>query len=247
MIEQVAVFVVIGFAAQLVDGALGMAYGLVATSVLLSFGVPPATASASVHAAELFTTGAAGLAHWGFGNLRHAWVWRLAIPGMIGGGVGAYVLSSIPGETVRPFIGAYLVVMGGVILLRAIRGPRERREPRRLEPLGLIGGFFDSIGGGGWGPLVTSTLIGTGANPRQAIGSTSLAEFFVTATISATFFLTIGLELWPIILGLVIGGVLAAPLSAYAARKLPPRPLMLLVGAVIVALSLRELVRTFVF
>jgi len=245
MVEQIAVFVAIGFAAQLVDGAMGMAYGLTATSVLLSLGVPPATASASVHAAEMFTTAASGLSHWRFGNLRQSWVWRLVVPGMVGGAAGAYVLSSIPGETVRPFIGAYLMIMGGVILARAFRKMRERREPRRIEALGLAGGFLDSIGGGGWGPMVTSTLIGTGANPRQAIGSTSLAEFFVTATISATFFLTIGLELWPIILGLVIGGVIAAPFAAYAAKKLPPRPLMALVGAVIIALSLRELVRAF--
>lgn len=245
MIEQIAVFVAIGFAAQLVDGAMGMAYGLMATSVLLSYGVPPVTASASVHAAELFTSGASGLSHWRFGNLRQSWVWRLAVPGMVGGAIGAYLLSSIPGEKIRPFIAVYLVIMGAMILARALRKARERKEPRRLEPLGLVGGFLDSVGGGGWGAMVTSTLIGTGASPRYAIGSTSLAEFFVTATISGMFVLTTGLQLWPIILGLVIGGVIAAPFAAYAAKRLPPRPLMILVGLVIIGLSIRDLVRAF--
>jgi hypothetical protein len=243
MPEQLLLFAAIGFAAQLVDGAIGMAYGLTGTSVLLGFGVPPATASASIHAAELFTTGASGLAHWRFGNIQFAWVARLAIPGMIGGAVGAFLLVSFPSETVRPFVSAYLLAMGVLIIRRAMRNANQTKEPKRIEPLGLVGGFLDAVGGGGWGSIVTSTLIGRGASPRFAIGSVNMAEFFVTATISATFLATIGLELWPIIAGLVAGGILAAPLAALATKKLPHRPLMMLVGSAIVLLSVRELHR----
>jgi hypothetical protein len=243
MLEQLLLFAAIGFAAQLVDGAIGMAYGLTGTSVLLGFGVPPATASASIHAAEMFTTGASGLAHWRFGNIQFAWVARLAIPGMIGGAAGAFLLVSFPSQTVRPFVAAYLLAMGVLIIHRALRNATQSKEPKRIESLGLVGGFLDAVGGGGWGSIVTSTLIGRGASPRFAIGSVNMAEFFVTATISATFLATIGLELWPIIAGLIAGGIVAAPLAALATKKLPHRPLMMLVGGAIVLLSVRELHR----
>ena len=241
-IDDLLLFVAVGFAAQLVDGSIGMAYGLSATSVMLALGIPPATASASVHAAEVFTTGISGFSHWRFGNVRFDLVWRLALPGMLGGALGAYVLASFPGEKVLPFVTAYLLVMGVVILWKAFRGPRPGTMPRRgLAPLGLAGGFLDAVGGGGWGPLVASTLMGSGAVPRHAIGSTNLAEFFVTVTVSVTFLATVGLELWPLITGLIIGGALAAPLAAYVTTRMPDRPLMFLVGTVIVLLSLRGL------
>lgn len=243
---DLALFAAVGFAAQLVDGAIGMAYGLTATSVMLSMGIPPATASASVHAAEVFTTGASGLAHWRMGNARPQLLWRLVIPGVIGGALGACLLTAAPGETIRPFVNLYLLIMGGMILWRASKKYRLRtKPPRYIAPLGLGGGFLDAIGGGGWGPMVTSTLIGAGTNPRFAIGSVNLAEFFVTATISATFLATIGLELWPVILGLILGGVLAAPLAAYTVKWIPPRTMMIVVGIVIVALSARGLARSF--
>jgi len=245
MWTDLALFAAIGFAAQLVDGAIGMAYGLSATSVLLSVGVAPAVASASVHAAEVFTTAASGLAHWRMGNARPQLLWRLALPGMVGGAAGAWLLTAVPGETIRPFVNLYLLAMGAAILWRARKTQAPRAEPPRyLAPLGLCGGFLDAAGGG-WGPIVTSALIGGGTTPRYAIGSVNLAEFFVTATISATFVATIGLELWPAIAGLVLGGVLAAPLAAFAAKRIPPRPMMLVVGTVIVALSLRGLARAF--
>lgn len=245
MWDELILFVAVGFAAQLVDGAIGMAYGLSATTVLLSLGFAPATASASVHAAEVFTTGISGLSHWRFGNVDWSFVWRLAIPGMLGGAAGAYLLSTVPGDAIVPFISVYLLLMGVWILWKALASerPAGAGRPRWIAPLGLGGGFLDAIGGGGWGPMVTTTLLGHGTTPRYTIGSVSFAEFFVTTTISATFLGTIGLELWPIITGLIIGGALAAPVAAYAARTIPDRPLMILVGSVIVLLSIRGLVR----
>ena len=236
------IFVAVGFAAQLIDGALGMAYGLFSTAALLSVGIAPATASASVHAAEIFTTGASGLSHWRFGNVNWRIVRRLAIPGMIVGGLGAYILSSVDGDVIRPIVGAYLAVMGIWVLSKALRRRRSAdKEPRFVMPLGLVGGFLDAIGGGGWGPIVTATMVGQGARPRITIGSTNTAEFFVTLMISITFLTTIGLQQWPIILGLIVGGVLAAPLAAYAVGKLPERPMMIVVGALISLLAFREI------
>ena len=245
MLEDLLVFAAVGFAAQMVDGAIGMAYGLSATSVLLTLGVAPATASASVHAAEVFTTGASGLAHWRLGNVRRALVLRLAVPGVLGGVLGAYVLVGMPTAVVRVFVGLYLLALGGVVLLKALR-PRPPLAAAistgRLAALGFCGGLLDAIGGGGWGAIVTSTLIGQGNAPREAIGSASLAEFFVTAAVSAAFVATVGLTLWPVIAGLVLGGVLAAPLAALAAKRVPDRLLMAAVGVVVSLLALRGLV-----
>ena len=244
MWEDVLLFAAVGFAAQVIDGALGMAYGVTATTVRLSLGVAPPIASASVHAAEVFTTGASGLAHWWAGNVDKALLRRLAIPGMIGGAAGAYLLTTLPGSVIRPIVSAYLLVMGGLILWRALRPrPAQSPTPRHLTPLGLVGGFLDAIGGGGWGAMVTSTLIGQGAVPRLVIGSVNLAEFFVTMVVTATFVMTNGLELWPIITGLVLGGVIAAPFAALMTRHVPDRPLMVMVGAVIVLLSVRGLIQ----
>ena len=242
MTNDVLLFIVIGFAAQIVDGAIGMAYGITASTILLSMGVPPATASASVHAAEVFTTAASGTAHWRMGNVDRKLVARLAVPGMIGGGIGAYILATVPGDRIRPVVSAYLLVMGIVILWRAIwKTPIEQKPPKQVGALGMFGGFLDAIGGGGWGAMVTTTLIGRGATPRMAIGSANVAEFFVTATITATFVATVGLSLWPVIMGLVIGGVIAAPFAAYATKHLPDQPVMILVGVVVILLSLRTL------
>ena len=244
MLEDLLVFAAVGFAAQMIDGAIGMAYGLSATSVLLTLGVAPATASASVHAAEVFTTGASGLAHWRLGNVRRALVLRLAVPGVLGGVLGAYVLVGMPTAVVRVFVGLYLLALGGVVLLKALRPPPPLAaaiSTGRLAALGFCGGLLDAIGGGGWGAIVTSTLIGQGNVPREAIGSASLAEFFVTAAVSAAFVATAGLTLWPVIAGLVLGGVLAAPLAALAAKRVPDRLLMAAVGVVVSLLALRGL------
>ena len=243
MWDDILLYVIIGFVAQMIDGAIGMAYGVTASSVLLSLGIPPATASACVHAAETFTTGASGIAHWRFGNVDRKLLVRLAIPGMIGGAIGAYALTELPGEALKPFISAYLLLLGVFIVWKALAvRPLEAPQPRAVAPLGFFGGVVDAIGGGGWGPIVTSTLLGQGTTPRYAIGSVNMAEFFVTLTISTTFFLTVGLSLWPIIAGLVIGGVIAAPFAAVATKHIPDQVLMLLVGCVVVLLSLRTIV-----
>jgi uncharacterized protein len=242
MTNDILLFIVIGFAAQMVDGAIGMAYGITASTMLMSTGVPPVTASAAVHASEVFTTAASGTAHWRMGNIDRKLVARLAVPGMLGGVIGAYILATVAGDNIRPFVSAYLLVMGVVILWRAIWTERsEHKAPKHVGVLGLVGGFLDAIGGGGWGAMVTTTMIGRGVTPRMAIGSANLAEFFVTVTITATFVATVGLSLWPVITGLVIGGVIAAPFAAYTAKHLPDQPVMILVGVVVILLSLRTL------
>jgi len=239
--DELLLFVAVGFAAQLIDGAIGMAYGLTAMTVLLNFGIPPAIASASIHAAEVFTTGASGLSHWLFGNVERYTMWRLAVAGVLGGVAGAYLLVLSPTGIIRIGVSLYLFAMGCVILWKAFRKPTGQMAPyRHTSVLGLSGGFLDAIGGGGWGPVVTSTLIGRGMTPRLAIGSSNAAEFFVATAVSVTFIATIGLELWPVIAGLIVGGVLAAPFAAYATRRLPDRPLMILVGVVIMLLSCRQ-------
>jgi uncharacterized protein len=243
-VDELLLFVAVGFAAQLVDGALGMAFGITATSVLLSMGVTPAVASASVHAAEMFTTGVSGVAHWRFGNIDRILFWQLALPGMVGGAAGALLLATLPGEQIRPLVSLYLLVMGVVILKRAMRTSTEIGRNRMPRPLlALFGGFLDASGGGGWGPLVASTLLSDGATPRYAIGTVSAAEFFVTSVVSATFVVTVGLELWPIIAGLIVGGALAAPFAAYVTQKLPDRPLMILVAVLVILLGARNILQ----
>lgn len=246
MFEDIYVYILVGFAAQMVDGAIGMAYGITSTSFLLSVGLPPATASACVHAAETFTTGVSGLAHWKFGNVDKRLIWRLAVPGMIGGAIGAYVLANLPGDLLKPYISAYLLLVGLFIVYKAVHRQHSFVDdpPNNIAPLGFVGGLVDAIGGGGWGPIVTSTLLGQGTTPRYAIRSVNLAEFFVSVTISATFLFTVGLDLWPIITGLLIRGVLAAPLAAYSTKHIPPKILMILVGAVVMLLSLRTILKS---
>jgi uncharacterized membrane protein YfcA len=236
------IFVAVGFLAQLVDGALGMAYGVISNTLLLSLGLSPAVASASVHAAEIVTTGVSGLSHHAFGNVDRFLLKRLAIPGVIGAALGAYALVSAPGDSIKPFVALYLLLMGLLILWKTWTGARPHRKvTTHLRSLGLVGGFCDASGGGGWGPIVTSTLVARGQHPRTSIGSVNLAEFFVTVSASVVFILTVGLSHWSIVVALIIGGVAAAPLAAYAAKLLPTRPLMFLVGMLIVLTSLRTI------
>jgi len=240
-------FAAVGFAAQLVDGALGMAYGVISTSVLLSFGVSPANASASVHAAKVFTGAASGASHILLGNVDWRLLGFLSAGGVVGGVLGAYVLTSVPGEAVKPYVVGWLGLMGVVILYRAWRQTRPKVFSWRAPlPLGLVGGFFDAIGGGGWGPVVTSSLLGAGADARKAIGSTNTAEVFVAAATSAAFLAallsghwdTTGLRdlVWSLA-GLIGGGVVAAPLAGWMTKVLPLRLLTWFVGLVVVALA----------
>ena len=231
----------VGFFAQIIDGTLGMAYGVSSTSFLLGLGIPPAAASASVHTAEIFTTAASGLAHLRFGNVNKALLPKLLVPGIIGAVLGAYILTSLPGKTIKPFIAAYLLVMGVIILRKAIKPLAEKEVNTHVVPLGLAGGFFDAIGGGGWGPIVTSTLLARGNHLRFTVGTVNMAEFFVTCAASLTFIITIGLTHWQLILGLLLGGVIASPLAAIICKKLPAKSLMLMVGVLILLLSLRTL------
>lgn len=234
-------FVGVGLLAQLVDGALGMAFGLVGSSILLALGLPPATVSASIHAAEVVTTGVSGGAHALLGNVDRRLFTRLVIPGAIGGAIGALLLSHADAELVRPLVTTYLLLLGLLLLLRAIGRRIPRREVRRVPLLGFVAGLLDAIGGGGWGPVATSTLIAHGGPVRQSIGSVNAAEFLVTLTISLTFFSQIGLQHWDVILGLLTGGAVAAPLSALLVKHAPERGLMGAVGALVMLLSAVQL------
>jgi hypothetical protein len=241
----ILLYMLVGFIAQIIDGALGMAYGVSSNTFLLSLGIPPAAASASVHMAEVVTTGVSGISHWKLGNIDWKLVGRLLIPGVIGGVAGAYLLTSIDGNTIKPFISGYLLIMGIVILIKAFNQKEHRDNgvhTARVSVLGLIGGFFDAVGGGGWGPIVTTTLVARGKNPRTTIGSVNFSEFFVTLAESVTFVLTLSFSrYWQIILGLLLGGAIAAPLAARMTKKLPVRTLMILVGVLIVILSIRTI------
>jgi hypothetical protein len=245
---SILLYVLVGFVAQMIDGALGMAYGISSNTFLLSIGIPPATASASVHMAEVFTTGISGFSHWKLGNIDWKLVRRLLIPGVIGGVAGAYLLTSIDGDVIKPYISAYLLIMGLVILIKAFNykiEPHNGVHTARVSALGVVGGFFDAIGGGGWGPIVTTTLVARGKDARQTIGSVNFSEFFVTFAESLTFVLTLSfLGYWKVILGLLIGGAIAAPLAAILTKRLPVKTLMFIVGILIIGLSIRTIMFT---
>lgn len=246
--ETFLLFVLVGFLAQSVDGALGMAYGVVSTTVLLALGVPPAAASASVHTAEIFTTAASGASHAYHRNITWSLWLPLVIAGMIGGVIGAYVLSGVDGAAIKPFILAYLAILGVWIVLRGLKDI----TPRRIRsfwgaPLGLAGGFMDAIGGGGWGPTATTALVGAGKDPRKAIGTVNSAEFFVTVAISATFVWALVTGHWQdagaigdhalAVGGLILGGLVAAPFAGWIAKRVPSRVLTFMVGGLIILLA----------
>jgi len=245
----ILLYIFVGFIAQMIDGALGMAYGVSSNTFLLSLGVPPAAASASVHMAEVVTTGISGFSHWRLGNVDWKLVRRLILPGVVGGVAGAYLLTSINGDIIKPYIAVYLLVMGGVIIYKAFSlKPSQKMDEYhgpRIGWLGLLGGFCDAIGGGGWGPVVTSTLVARGKHPRMTIGSVNFSEFFVTFSQSVMFVLALSFgQYWQIILGLLIGGAIAAPLAAILSQKLPMKALMIVVGILIILLSLRTIYQT---
>ena len=232
---ELASFIAVGFVAQLIDGALGMAFGVISTTLLVSLGVPPAAASAGVHVAETFTTAASGTSHIYHRNVDWRLFRRLAIPGVIGGVLGAYVLTQIHAEVARTFVLAYLAGIGAYLMWRGIHYPPVHKPPRIVEPLGLAGGFLDAAGGGGWGPVVTGNLLVQGAEPRRTIGTVNTVEFIVTVTISATFIATLGWAMFTAAtVGLLVGGVLAAPFGALIAKRVQPKTLLVFVGAILV-------------
>lgn len=244
-VEAVAPFIAVGFIAQLVDGALGMAFGVITNTMLVSIlGLVPARASASVHLVETFTTAASAISHIIHRNVNWKLLARLIIPGMIGGVAGAYLLANIDGAVARPYVMTYLVGIGIYLLWRAweMEHGQEHKPAKVVEPLGLIGGFLDAAGGGGWGPVVTSNLLVQGTDPRTTIGTVNTSEFFLTSAISLTFIMTLGLEAFSIaVLGLIIGGLLGAPFGAALAKRIPAKILLAMVGTVLTITSLFSL------
>ncbi len=238
-------FMLIGFAAQLIDGALGMAFGQISSTLLITMGVPPAAASAGVHTAETFTTAVSGISHVAHRNVDWRLFFRIVIPGVIGGVLGAYVLTQIKADTAKPYVLAYLTGLGLYLFYRGVMHRHTERRPKIVEPLGLAGGFLDAAGGGGWGAIVTTNLLVQGSNPRKTIGTVNTAEFFVTITISATFLATLtfigtaedNALLLKATTGLLIGGVLAAPFGARIAKRVNPDRLLTFVGALVTLTS----------
>lgn len=246
------IFAAVGLFAQLIDGALGMGYGVISSTVLLASGVPPAHTSASVHAAKLFTTAASGTSHILHGNVDRRILIILCIAGSIGGILGALVLVNAPAGAIRPFVFGYLGIMGMVIIWRGLMFPASKTVSGRLiAPLGAIGGFLDAIGGGGWGPVVTSSLIGAGAPPRYVVGTVNAAEFVVTCAVVSAFAATIAMGLWAeshgiaehltAVAGLVVGGIPAAFLAGWLLKVAPRKPLMIAVGLLICGIASWEL------
>ena len=238
-------FILVGFAAQLVDGALGMAFGQISSTLLITMGVPPAAASAGVHTVESFTTGVSAISHVVHRNVDWKLFIRIVVPGVVGGVLGAYVLTQVKADVARPVVLTYLTALGLYLFYRGVMHRHTERKPKIVEPLGLVGGFLDAAGGGGWGAIVTSNLLVQGSNPRKAIGTVNTAEFFLTITISATFLATLSLSgdsehgalLLKATIGLLIGGIVAAPFGALIAKRVHPDKLLTFVGALVTLTS----------
>jgi len=234
-----------GFLAQMVDGALGMGYGVTSATILLSVGVNPAAISASIHTAEMFASGASGYSHYKFGNVNKKLFKALVIPGVLGAIAGAILLvffGNRYGSFIRPFIACYTLFLGIKFIMNAFRQVKKNKKFKQYRALAGVGGFFDSFAGGGWGPIVTSTLINTGRSHKYAVGTVSLTEFFVTLASAFTFFTLIGVSHWQTILALIVGGLVAAPLAARLAGKLPKRTAFFLLGALVIFWSIKILI-----
>lgn len=245
MPEDFWMILLIGFAAQMVDGALGMAYGVTASSFLLAAGQPPVTVSATVHLAETITTGASAISHHRFGNVDKELFKRLVIPGMLGAAVGAFLLVNLPGDELKPWIAGYILVMGVVVFSKAFTQVPPIKVASKVRSLGFFGALMDAMGGGGWGPIVASTLLARGNEARFTVGTVNAVEFFVTLTSSLVFIVTVGIGLWKVMLPLALGGLIAAPVAAYVCKRIPHKPMLAIVGLVIVAVSTRTLILHF--
>lgn len=240
------IMVLAGFMAQLVDGALGMGYGVTSATILLSAGVNPAAISGSIHTAEMFASGASGYSHYKFGNVNKKLFKALLIPGIlgaIGGAIMLVMLGNKYGNFIRPVIAGYTLILGIKFIMNAFREMKPRKNFKHYRLLAGVGGFFDSFGGGGWGPIVTSTLINNGRSHKYVVGSVSLTEFFVTLASAFTFFTMIGVSHWQTILALIIGGLVAAPIAAKLAGKLPRKTAYILLGILVIFWSIRILVK----
>jgi uncharacterized membrane protein YfcA len=240
------IFMGVGFLAQVVDGALGMAYGVSCTTLLMNFGIPPALASASVHTSEIFTTGISGLSHIKFKNIDKGLFFKIVITGTLGAVLGAYLIAGyFDGNLIKPYISAYLILLGSYIIYKGCANKVNTNKTVKGAPLlALFGGFLDTIGGGGWGPIVTSNLLSQGKDPREAIGTVNTAEFFITYFATTIFVFILGVKHWQIILGLIAGGALAAPFGAYLASKINKRALFFMVGVLIIITSGYSLYKT---
>ncbi|KKI91941.1 membrane protein [Bacillus sp. SA1-12] len=248
--RKLIIFAIVGFFAQLIDGSLGMGYGLTSTSLLMAFGVAPAVASASVHMSEIVTTAASGASHYRFGNVDKKMLIKLMIPGALGAFFGAAILSSIPGDLIKPYLSFFLMLMGIYVLTRFSFKRKNSNEMEKesegsstwyLVPLGAVAGFFDAVGGGGWGPINTPTLLSIkGAVPRKVIGTVGASEFAVTASATLGFLLFLGWEQlnWIWVLAFIIGGVIAAPIAAFLVRIIPSYLLGVVVGGFIILTNL---------
>lgn len=232
-------YIAVGFAAQLVDGALGMAFGVISNTLMVGvLGVPPALASQRVHVVECFTTATSAISHLLQGNIDKSLFFRLLVPGIIGGVAGTYLLTSVDASVIKPFVLVYLSGIGLYLLWRGLSYPPPAKRPKHVAPLGLVGGFLDAAGGGGWGSVVTSNLLIQGAEPRKVIGTVTSVEFFLTMTISAAFIYHLGIaDLAGATLGFLIGGVAAAPFGAFAAKHFSTKAMLIMVGIVLTATS----------
>jgi uncharacterized membrane protein YfcA len=240
-------FLGVGFVAQLIDGALGMAYGLSCTSLLYHLGVSPKIATAAVHTAEVFTTGASGLSHLKFQNLDRSLFFRLLVTGVIGSSIGAFLISDvISGDWMKPYISLYLTGLGFILIWKGFR--YEVAEPKRVkavEGLAFCGGMLDAIGGGGWGPIVTSNLVGQGSDPRRTIGTVNTAEFFISFVSTGIFIFFTGVQSWQIVLGLMVGGMIAAPFGGLIAARTNPKLLLIIIGFLLTGISIWSVIRFF--
>lgn len=250
--RRLVILAFIGLAAQLVDGSLGMAYGVTSTSLLLMFGIAPAVASASVHMAEVVTTAASGVSHIRFGNVDKQVVYKLILPGSIGAFLGACFLGSIPGDIIKPYVSIFLLILGIFVIYRFLFKFNSNRtisnknwSKKQFIPLGFIAGFFDATGGGGWGPIATPVLLtGNKMEPRKVIGSVDTSEFAIAVSSTLGFLLTLGWSninlQW--VLALMIGGIIAAPIAAWLVKIIPTNLLGTLVGGIIIITNIRTLI-----
>lgn len=243
-------FIMIGFVAQLVDGALGMAFGVISNTALLWLGTPPALATSYVHVIKVFTGGVSGASHMLHKNVDWKLFFRLSASGVTGGVIAASVISWLhlkDANFIRPYVLGYLTLIGLFILWRGLglQMPLERKA-RIVEPVGFVGGFLDATGGGGWGPVTTSNLLIQGNSPRMTVGTVNSAEFVVALAVSVTYLLSLGIKDFPIaVIGLLIGGVLAAPLGSFITKHVPARPMMIMVGILLTAISIFSILKHF--